>query len=83
MTEVVVALIGAGATLGAVFIPLWKAHGRRLDAIGEQVRNNHDTNLRDDLDFIRDVVLDTRADTAWTRRELYDLTNRVIILEGK
>lgn len=77
MTEVLVALIGAGATLGGVFLPLWKAHGRRLDAIADQVQNSHGSNLRDDLDFIRDVVLDVKADTAWVRRDHLDLTRRV------
>lgn len=59
MTEVLVALIGLMGSIAAVALPLmWKAHGRRLATITNQVRNNHSTNLRDDLDFIRDVLLD-------------------------
>ena len=57
--EIVVALIGLVATVLAVVIPLmWRAHGRKLSDIKYQVENNHGTNLRDDLDFIRDVLLD-------------------------
>jgi hypothetical protein len=59
VTEVLVALIGTVGTIAAVALPLmWKAHGRRLDAITHQVQNSHGTNLRDDMDFIRDVLLD-------------------------
>jgi hypothetical protein len=82
VTEILVALIGFGGTVLAVVLPLmWKAHGRRLDAITEQVSNSHGSNLRDDLDFIRDLVLDVKADTAWNRRETQDLTIRVKRLE--
>ena len=82
MTEVLVAVIGLAGTLGAVGLPLmWKAHGRRLDAITQQVENDHGSNLRDDLDFIRDVVLDVRTDLSWLRRDHIDLTRRVTRLE--
>jgi hypothetical protein len=78
--EVLVALIG----LAGVALPLmWRAHGRRLDAITDQVRNNHGSNLRDDLDFIRDVILDVRADVGWLRRDHIDLTARVTRIESK
>jgi hypothetical protein len=80
VTEIVVALIG----LAGVALPvMWRAHGKRLDAITDQVKNNHGTNLRDDLDFIRDVALDVRADMAWVRRDHIDLTKRVERLESK
>jgi hypothetical protein len=82
VTEVLVALIGLVGTLLAVALPLmWKAHGRRLDAITQQVENDHGSNLRDDLDFIRDVVLDVRTDLSWLRRDHIDLTRRVTRLE--
>lgn len=83
MTEILVAIIGVTGTLASVALPLmWKAHGRRLDAITLQVANSHGTNLRDDLDFIRDLVLDVRTDIAWVRRDHVDLTHRVSRLEG-
>jgi len=83
VTEVVVAIIGMVSTLAAVALPLmWRAHGRRLDAITHQVQNDHPTNLREDIDFIRDVVLDVRADIAWLRRDHHDLTARVNRIEG-
>lgn len=73
-----ISLIGLIGTLGAVVLPLmWRAHGRRLDAITDQVQNSHGTNLRDDIDFIRDIILDVKADTAWVRRDHLDLTRRV------
>ena len=83
MTQILVALIGASGTVGAVALPLmWRAHGRRLDAITEQVTNSHSTNLRDDLDFIKDLILDVRTDVAWVRRDHIDLSHRVALLEG-
>lgn len=83
MTQVLVALIGTVGTLGGIALPLmWKAHGKRLDVITDQVRNDHGSNLRDDLDLIRDLVLDVRADMAWVRRDHIDLTRRVEILEA-
>lgn len=82
MTEIMVALIGTGGSIVGIALPLmWKAHGRRLDAITDQVRNSHGTNLRDDLDFIRDVVLDVRTDIGWVRRDHIDLVKRVDALE--
>lgn len=82
MTQILVALIGTVGSIAAVALPLmWKAHGRRLDAIGEQVANNHTTNLRDDLDNIRDLVLDVRADMSWVRRDHIDVVRRVERLE--
>lgn len=70
--SVVVALIG----LFGVIIP-------KLTHVTEQVRNAHGTNLRDDLDFIRDVVLDLRTDIGWVRRDHLDLTERVKQIEGE
>jgi len=33
-----------------------RQHGKKLDAVNEQVSNTHDTNLRDDLDKIAATV---------------------------
>lgn len=43
----VLALIGAAAEIGRRLM-------KRLDAITHQVKNDHDTNLRQDVDEIRD-----------------------------
>jgi hypothetical protein len=52
-----------------------------LGLVNEQVTNSHGSNLRDDLDLIRDLVLDVKADTAWVRRDHIDLVSRVKRLE--
>lgn len=52
-----------------------------LGLVNEQVTNSHGSNLRDDLDLIRDLVLDVKADTAWVRRDHLDLVTRVKRLE--
>ena len=75
--SVMCALIG----LFGVIIPKLHKNTASLHEVKEQVRNSHGTNLRDDLDFIRDVVLDVRADVAWVRRDHLDLTKRVQTLE--
>lgn len=80
---------GLVATLVAVIVPkLWKA-GRVQAEIRDQVSNSHGTNLRDDLDHVRDLVmgvheelLNLRTDAAWERRERTDLTRRIERLEG-
>jgi hypothetical protein len=73
------ALIG----LFGVIIPKIHANSASLSEVREQVANSHGTNLRDDLDFIRDVVLDVRADMSWVRRDHIDLTKRVELIEGE
>ena len=83
MIEIAVAAIGSGGLIAAAALPLmWRSHGRQLGEIKEQVANSHGTNLRDDLDFIRDLVLDVKTDVAWVRRDHVDLTHRVALLEG-
>jgi hypothetical protein len=72
------ALVG---TLAGLIVPRLHKQSRQLDAAVEQLANSHGTNLRDDLDFIRDVVLDVRADMSWVRRDHIDLTKRVDLLE--
>lgn len=82
------ALIAAGASIIVavigfitVILPKMLKHGEDLSEVKEQVRNSHPTNLRDDLDFIRDVLLETRTDVAWIRREQLDQARRLTILE--
>lgn len=72
------ALVG---TLAGLIVPRLHKQSRQLDTAVEQLANSHGTNLRDDLDFIRDVVLDVRADMSWVRRDHIDLTKRVDLLE--
>lgn len=77
------------ATLISVVLPkLWK-QGRAIHEVREQVSNSHGSNLRDDLDLVRDLVLDVReglkdlrTDMAWERRERADMTKRIERLEG-
>jgi hypothetical protein len=76
--SVVVALIG----LFGVIIPRLWHNTRSLHEVKEQITNSHGSNLRDDLDFIRDNILDMRADIGWVRRDHLDLTRRVDTIEG-
>jgi hypothetical protein len=69
--------------LFGVLIPKIHRNTDALAEVKEQVANSHGTNLRDDLDFIRDLVLDVKADIAWVRRDHLDLIERVEIIEGK
>lgn len=85
-----VAVVGAGGTVIAaalgvfgVVLPRMRRTTEVLSHVREQVANSHDTNLRDDLDFIRDLVLDVRTDVAWVRRDHLDLSHRVALLEGE
>ena len=78
------------AALVSVMVPKLHRQGRDMKTIREQVQNSHGTNLRDDLDFVRDLVLgvheelkDMRTDIAWERRERADLTRRVELVEEK
>lgn len=96
---VVAALVSA---LGAVTVSTitvigarMAKHGKQIAetstvvaAISEQVHNAHNTNLRDDLDIIRNEVRsgivtiteqvhDLRVDLAWERRERQDLARRL------
>jgi hypothetical protein len=76
--SVMVALIG----LFGVIIPKLMHNTNELAEVKEQVSNTHGSNLRDDLDFIRDVILDMRTDLGWIRRDHMDLTHRVTLIEG-
>jgi hypothetical protein len=44
------------ALVAAAAIPAWIKVVRPLRAVHDQVKNNHDTNLRNDLDDIRDDI---------------------------
>lgn len=91
-TEIYVAIITGvlgviGLVLAAV-IPRLHRQGRALEVVREQVQNSHKTNLRDDLDVIRDemragfaklgdVINGVAIDLAWERRERIDLAERL------
>lgn len=74
MVGVVVAILGS---VTAGFVALGRWFGRRLDAVeshartaavestraSEQTNNSHGTNLRDDVDVIRDMVADLATET--------------------
>lgn len=76
-------------SLAGVVLPVWlvnrtRKHGSEIGEIKEQVCNTHDTNLRDDLDEIRDLFLEglseIRRDIGGLREELR--TERVERIEG-
>jgi hypothetical protein len=77
--SVVVAIIG----LFGLILPRLHRNTASLNEVKDQISNDHGSNLRDDLDFIRDVVLDVKADTAWVRRDHLDLVGRVDRIERK
>lgn len=83
-----VALVGGAASvlcalvgLFGVIIPKMHRNTESLHEVREQVSNSHGSNLRDDLDFIRDVVLDVKTDLGWLRREQLDQARRITLLE--
>lgn len=82
---VVVALITVGLPMLGGSVAWFVKHllnvREVLSLVNEQVTNTHETNLREDLDFIRDVVLDLRTDLSWVRRDHLDLIKRVELLE--
>lgn len=47
-----------------------------LEVVRDHVANTHPTNLRDDLDIIRDDVRGTRKDVGLLRDELREVRNR-------
>jgi len=83
VTEVLVAVIGGGFGLLTIVLQQHNSKQKKdMAVVKEQVANSHGTNLRDDLDFIRDLVLDVKTDVAWVRRDHLDLSHRVALLEG-
>jgi len=83
--EVATAIItGLASVLVAVVtvpLPRLLRQGKHLAEVKEQVANAHGTNLRDDLDFIRDLVLELKTDVSWVRREQLDQAHRLALLE--
>lgn len=79
---VILALITTGgATLTTVIA---RRHGKTLGSIQDQVTNEHDTNLRDDIDKLTALVAEgfseTRKDIGGLREELR--TERIERIEG-
>lgn len=82
MVEIVVAVVaGMFGLLSIIVQQLLNRARKDMAVVKEQIANSHGTNLRDDLDFIRDLVLDVKADVGWVRRDHIDLTHRVALLE--
>lgn len=59
----------------------WEAQEQKHDAVLYEVRNSHRTNLRDDLDLLKDLVQDgfseTRKDHASTRDDIRGLREEI------
>lgn len=84
MNEILVAIVAGVFGLLSITAQQLLARARKdMAVVKEQVANSHGTNLRDDLDFIRDLVLDVKTDIAWVRRDHLDLSHRVALLEGE
>jgi len=85
-TGILIALITVGVPLVGAAVGWLVKHllgvTRKLDEVKSQVSNDHGSNLREDLDFIRDVLLETRSDVAWMRREQLDQARRITYLEA-
>lgn len=83
MTEGLFAAVAAGVFgLLSIIVQQLLARARKdMAVVKEQIANSHGTNLRDDLDFIRDLILDVKQDVGWVRRDHVDLVHRVAILE--
>lgn len=83
MTAVMVAAVTGLFGLLSIIVQQLLARARKdMAIVKEQIANTHDTNLRDDIDFIRDLILDVKTDVGWVRRDHIDLTHRVALLEG-
>lgn len=78
---VAAALIAGAASVVVALIGIFGVILPKLLHINDQVRNSHGTNLRDDLDFIRDNILEIRHDVAWLARDHIDLAEHVALLE--
>jgi hypothetical protein len=97
--EVQVALVSAFGAIGVAVVGLigsrMAKHGRQIasgaaniEAVREQVQNSHKTNLRDDIDSLRDemrqgfrlvheAVHDVRVGLTWEARERQDLEQKL------
>ncbi|ALH46877.1 minor tail protein [Mycobacterium phage Theia] len=69
-------LLGLGVLglAGTVLPIVLGKHGKKIDRIEEQVCNTHDTNMRDDLDELRELVIEGFADM---RREFLAVRNEL------
>lgn len=83
MSDVVVATVAGCFGLLSIVVQQLLARAKKdMAVVKEQIANSHGTNLRDDLDFIRDLILDVKSDVGWVRRDHTDLVHRVALLEG-
>lgn len=81
--SVIVAIVaGCFGLLSIIVQQLLNRARKDMQVVKEQIKNDHGTNLRDDLDFIRDLILDVRTDVGWIRRDHFDLVSRVDRIEG-
>lgn len=74
----VIALSGWGKT--------WmdsRRHGRVVQGVSDELKNGHGTNLRDDLDEIRDAVHGIRDDQVETRQDLRSIRDDIGGLRGE
>ncbi|AHB29636.1 minor tail protein [Mycobacterium phage Jovo] len=79
-------LLGLGllGLAGTVLPVVLGKHGKKIDRIEEQVCNTHESNMRDDLDELRELVIEGFADM---RREFLAVrselnTERIERIEG-
>lgn len=88
MTEVLVAAVTGMFGLVAVLLPHLLRQNRKLNDVHEQVANSHQSNLRDDIDVIRNELRQgfgqmnyrlnlLHADLAHERQERIDLAERL------
>ena len=86
--EVQAALVSGVFLLLVALVPILLAQSRRLRSVQNQVRNGHETNLRDDIDYLHATVVNgfidvnrrvdnIATDLAWERRERIDLAERL------
>jgi hypothetical protein len=68
---------------GAAAIPAWIAHraakrnGQKVGAVLHQVENNHETNLRDDIDDITTAVLSLSRDISGLHTDVRSLRDEL------
>lgn len=53
----------------------WAAQDQKHDAVLDQVRNSHPTNLRDDIDSIKRLIESTHRETCQELRQVRDALN--------
>lgn len=60
-----------------------RRHGRVVQGVSDELKNGHGTNLRDDLDEIRDAVHGIRDDQVETRQDLRGIRTDIIGIRGE